>query len=131
MLGSASHLKEFVPDDAALLDAFLAKFTVHATTAHVATEAAHFIGKLARTVPALRVQFVAAVRALNERSSPLRDVSSRDEFAWLDLADCGLLEVAGVNEVVLTTDAVLAHYRQGMRCAAVNFNHLREDVGLL
>lgn len=131
LLGSVQHLKEFVPEDALILDDFLARFRAIVITPHVATEAAHFLGKLKdQRGRSLRTQFVEILKAIRERSVTSRLAAARGEFAWLDLADCSLLEAGSPRDTLLSTDAVLVYRRQELGLPAVNFNHLREQAGL-
>lgn len=132
LLGSAQHLKEYTPEDALLLDGFLSEFRSLWLTPHVATEAAHFITKIAdRHGEFFRARFAEILGDLNERVPPFRAAAARHEFAWLDLADCSLLEAAAPQDTLLSTDAVLVNRRLELGFAAVNFNHLREQAGLL
>lgn len=131
LLGSVPHLKQFVPEDALILDDFLAGFHTIAITPHVATEAAHFLGKPKdQRGKSLRARFVEILHAIRERSVTSRLAAARGEFAWLDLADCSLLEAGRPHDTLLSTDAVLVYRRQELGLRAINFNHLREQAGL-
>lgn len=132
LLGSAQHLKEYIPEDALLLDGFIGQFRSLWLTPHVATEAAHFITKIAeRHGRFVRAKFVEIINAIGERPASSRIAAARREFAWLDLADCTLLEAAAPQDTLLSTDALLVARRLELGLPAVNFNHLREQAGLL
>jgi hypothetical protein len=132
LLGSAQHLKDYLPEDYVLLEDFLSNFKHIVITAHVATEAAHFIGKLGKTGrPELKAAFSTALTAIVERAIRTKIAASRAEFQWLDLSDCSVLEAAKPHDVVLSTDAQLVDRRLQLGYEAVNFNHLRQAAGLL
>jgi hypothetical protein len=132
LLGSVQHLKQFAPEDKLILDDFLAGFRKIAITPHVATEAAHFLGKISdQRGRYLKARFVEILHAIQERSVTSRIAAARSEFAWLDLADCSLLEAGRPHDTLLSADAVLVYRRLELGLPAVNFNHLREQAGLL
>jgi hypothetical protein len=132
LLGSTPHLRQYTPEDALLLDAFLRQFRSLWLTPHVATEAAHFLTKIdKRPASPLRARFVELIHALNEHPASSKVASARREFAWLDLADCTLLESAAPEDTLLSTDALLVTRRLDLGFPAVNFHHLREQAGLL
>lgn len=135
LLGKTKHLKEYSPDDAVLLDGFMRPFHTICLTPHVATEAAHFVSKIAKDAGtkhgrAIRARFVKILQDVDERYVASRVATARPEFAWLDLADCTLLDVAP-SDTLLSIDAPLVNYRTALGYPAVNFNHLREAAGLL
>lgn len=132
LLGSSQHLKAFAPEDWVILDEFLAGFGALAITPHVATEAAHFIGKISgQRGKHVRVRLVEVLNAVRERSAASKIAAARREFAWLDLADCSLLEAGRPQDTLLSTDAVLVNRYLELGRPAVNFNHLREQAGVL
>lgn len=132
LLGSAQHLREYTPEDALLLNAFIGRFHSLWLTPHVATEAAHFITKIAeRHGRSVRAKLVQILNAVGERPASSATAAARREFAWLDLADCTILEAAAPRDTLLSTDAVLVSRRLELGFPAVNFNHLREQAGLL
>ncbi len=125
-------MRDFVPDDLQLLQSFLGQYPRVIITAHVATEASHFLSKLERSLGRrLKGQFVTALSLLIERPVKSRSAGARPEFEWLDLADCSLLEAAKPDDVLLSTDAQLVNRRLELGLEAVNFNHLREQAGLV
>lgn len=132
LLGSAQHLKDFLPQDAFILGDFLAGFQAIAITPHVATEASYFLGKLSdQRGKYLKARFAEILNAIRERSVLSRTAAARSEFAWLDLADCSLLEAGHPRDTLLSTDAILVNRRLALGLPAVNFNHLREQAKLL
>lgn len=131
-MGCTPHLKAFMPEDAGVLSEFVTRFDAIATTPHVVTEVAYFVNKLsAGRASNLRAWFVQWVHQLDEIKVTSRSATAREEFAWLDLADCTLLEAAGPEDVLLTTDAQLAYRRLDLGMPTVNFNALREQAGIL
>lgn len=132
LLGTVPHLKAFTPADYPLVAGFLSGFRIVAVTPQVLTEVAYFVGKIGgHHSPFLRVRFIELIRVLRERPVPTRRAASRREFAWLDLADCSLLEAAGSDDLVLSTDAKLVLERLTLGLPAVNLNWLREEAGVL
>lgn len=132
LLGSSRHLKGFVPEDWLILKEFLTGFGAAAITPHVATEAAHFLGKIDDgSGKHVRARFVQVLATVQEYPVASRMAAARREFAWLDLADCSLLETGQSQDTLLSTDAVLVYRCQGLGVPAVNFNHLRQEAGIL
>jgi hypothetical protein len=131
LLGATQHLREYMPEDALLLEGFIGQFGSIGLTPHVATEAAHFIKKIDHRRGLVKAKFVEILNAIGERPASSRTAAARREFAWLDLADCTLLEAAAPEDTLLSTDAVLVARRLELGFPAVNFNHLREQAGLL
>jgi len=132
LLGATPHLKQFEPESLLVLEAFVLRFRSITITPHVATETSHFIKKISGADGKLvKAKFVELLHGIRERSIPSRTAAARDEFAWLDLADCTLLEGSGAGDTLLSTDAVLVNRRLELGLPAVNFNHLREQAGLL
>jgi hypothetical protein len=131
ILGS-THLKQFVPEDWLVLSDFLSRFNGICITPHVATEAAHFVGKISdRRGRHVRAKLVEVLHTVRERPIASRIAAARREFAWLDLADCSLLEAGQSQDTLLSTDAVLVSRRLELGFPAVNFNHLREQAGIV
>lgn len=129
LLGKTPHLKAYAPDDYELLDGFLEKFKIIAVTPHVLTEVSHFISKLeGNHRKEARRRLAALSTLLRERPVSTKHASQREEYQWLDLADCTLLVAAGPNDTVLTMDSQLCARRQQLHLPAINFNHVR-DVG--
>jgi hypothetical protein len=132
LLGSSQHLKEYTPEDALLIESFGGQFRSLWLTPHVVTEAAHFITKIAaKHGKRFKVRLAEILNAVNERPVSSGIAAARIEFAWLDLADCSLLEAAAPRDTLLSTDALLVARRLELGFPAVNFNHLREQAGLL
>jgi hypothetical protein len=131
LLGSTQHLREYMPEDALLLNNFIGHFRSLWFTPHVATEAAHFVKKIDQRRGLVKAKFVEILHTIGERPASSRTAAARREFAWLDLADCTLLEAAAPEDTLLSTDAMLVVRRQQLGFPAVNFNHLREQAGLL
>lgn len=131
LLGGTPYLKAYTPEDFGLLEEFVTRFDVMAITPHVATETAHFIGKISKYGwPEVRIRFIEAIHRISEIAVGSRAAATRREFAWLDLADCTLLEAAGPHDVLLTSDAPLALQRQRLGLPVVNFNQLRDQAGI-
>jgi hypothetical protein len=127
LLGSTQHLRGYAPEDYPLVLALARRFKVVAVTPHVLTEVAHFLSKIPRPMgDMVKVKFVEIIGALRERAPLTRQAVQRVEFRWLDLADCGLLEVAGENDVLFTGDARLAARRYALGGLVINFHQLRE-----
>lgn len=132
LLGSAQHLRAYTPGDGLLLERFIRQYRSLWLTPHVATEAAHFINKIAgKHGRWIKARFVEILNLVGERPAVSRDAAARREFTWLDLADCSLLETAAPEDTLLSTDAVLVARRLELGFGAVNFTHLREEAGLL
>lgn len=132
LLGSTQHLKAYTPEDWPLLQRFLSGYGAAVVTPHVATEAAHFIGKIGeQRGKRMKAGLAKVLAAVEERTVASKTAASRREFAWLDLADCSLLEAGEPQSTLLSTDAALVRRRLELGFAAVNFNHLREQAGIL
>jgi hypothetical protein len=132
LLGSAQHLKQYEPESLLVLESFVSRFRSITITPHVATETSYFLKKIGGTSGNRVVaKFVELLQWIRERNVPSRAAAARVEFAWLDLADCTLLEGGRARDTLLSTDAVLVNRRLELGLPAVNFNHLREQAGLL
>ncbi len=132
LLGATRHLKQFAPEDWLVLSGFLSRFGAIAIVPHVATEAAHFVTKIGeRRGQLVKARLADVLNAVREHPVASRSAAARGEFAWLDLADCALLEAGRPEETLLSTDAVLVNRRLDLGFPAVNFNHLREQAGVL
>jgi predicted nucleic acid-binding protein len=132
LLGKTAHLKAYTPEDYELVAGLISRFRVIAVTPHVLTEVAHFVTKIGDSHgPLIRARFVEVVSALRERPIPTKQVVARIEFAWLDLADCSLLQASGRHDILLSTDAKLVKQRLEQNLPALNLNQLRERAGIL
>ncbi len=79
----------------------------------------------------MKAKLVEILAAVEERTVASKTAAARREFAWLDLADCSLLEAGRPQDTLLSTDALLVRRRLELGLSAVNFNHLREEAGVL
>lgn len=132
LLGSTQHLKAYLPEDWLILQRFLSGYGTVAITPHVATEAAHFSSKISdQRGKHVKARLIEVLAAIEERAVASKTAAARREFAWLDLADCSLLEAGGPQDTLLSTDAVLVSRRLALGLSAVNFNHLREQAGIV
>jgi hypothetical protein len=130
LLGATQHLKAFTPQDAPLLEGVLRLFRSIWITPHVATEASHFVTKISgKHGPIIKAKLVEVINAIDERPATSRTATARAEFAWLDLAD--FLETALPDDTLLSMDAMLVTRRLNLGFQAINFNHIREQAGLL
>jgi hypothetical protein len=132
LLGSVQHLKQFEPESLLVLESFVSRFRSISITPHVATETSYFLKKIGgASGNRVVAKFVEVLQWIQERNVPSRAAAARAEFAWLDLADCSLLEGGRADDTLLSTDAVLVNRRVERGFPAVHFNHLREQPGLL
>ncbi len=132
LLGASQHLKHFEPESWDLLREFGSQYHSFTITPHVATEVSHFLKKIdGKHGGPLAARFSEILQELQERTVPSKAAAARIEFAWLDLADCSLLEVGQDDETLISTDAPLVNHWWRLGLPAFNFNHLRVQAGLL
>ncbi len=129
------ELKQYSAKDGELLLGYLGQFDRFRTTPHVTTEVAYFLDRLGKKALKDRNRFKPALchflGIVEEQPVASGAAMRRGEFAWLDLADCTLLEVCGPEETLLSEDALLVNALQALGREAVNFTHMRTEAGLL
>lgn len=132
LLGSQAHFKAYSPQDFQALNTLLEQFEACAFTPQVMTEVAYFTGKIpGGKGKQVKNILIGLVNHWPEFLIHSKSAMSRREFAWLDLADCSLLETNGAACTLISTDAKLVNRRLELSLPAINFNHFLEDNGML
>jgi hypothetical protein len=124
---------QFDPESYDLLVRVLGEFDEWIATPNSLTEVSNLLkkGPVEPLRSKLRDEFISIVEQICEIYVPSSVVVAAQEFRHLGLADTGQLEVLGENSELLSVDAVAcaAAWERGLR--ATNFNHLREQEGLV
>jgi hypothetical protein len=118
----------FTVDDFRLLRRMLTGFRLILTTPNVLTELSNLsrqVGEPWRTTLAKRLATV--IPQMRESYYRSDELVGFDEFPNVGLADCSLLMLGRKGRLVFTTDFEQYRILHTARCAAINFNQLREQ----
>ncbi len=121
-----NRTEKFTPEDYDLLLEVISFFSKRVTTPNILTEVNSLINQLGEPERSqCLVLFSRSIALLDENYIPTKIVSQRSEFMRFGLTDCGILELAYNQYLVLTDDLKLAVHLQSQGVDVVNFNHLR------
>lgn len=118
--------EKFTPEDYDTLIEIIAFFSKRVTTPNILTEVNSLTNQLGEPERSKCLAIFSRSMFLLEESYINSSTASQyKEFTRFGLTDCGILELARNQYLVLTDDLKLAVHLQGQNIDAVNFNHLR------
>ena len=119
--------RAYTIEDYRLLLRFMGQFSTVIVTPHVLTEATNLLDDLEE--PLRKVAFLylrALILRSDERCEPSAELSAREEFIRLGLADAAVHSIAESGAALLTADLDLYLAASAINPQyVVNFNHLR------
>jgi rRNA-processing protein FCF1 len=125
---SFSRTEKFISEDFDTLSRLIDRFSLVVVTPNILTEVSSFINQLGEPERSQCLAIFSRV-VVNEKfgeqylASP--EIVSQTAFVKLGLTDCGIIEVARDQYLVLTEDFRLAGYLQKSGIDTINFNHIR------
>lgn len=121
-----NRTENFTPEDYDTLLEIINFFAKKVTTPNILTEVNSLSNQLREPERSQCFAiFSNSISVLDENYVSSNIVSRRAAFTKFGLTDCGILELAQNQYLVLTDDLKLAAYLQSQGVDAVNFNHLR------
>jgi rRNA-processing protein FCF1 len=121
--------QQFVPEDYDVLLVFLQNFKKFVITPNILTEVnslANQLGEPERSKCFIKLaDYVSNLEKVEEVYRESRSLVTIDKFVKFGLTDCGILDLAQNQYLVLTDDGKLANYLNSLGIDALNFNHLR------
>ncbi|HEY9648142.1 MAG TPA: PIN domain-containing protein [Chroococcidiopsis sp.] len=120
---------QFRPEDYDTLLGIMSFFPKRVTTPNILTEVNSLSNQLSEPERSQCLAFFSkSISLLDENYLSSNTVSQRAEFTRFGLTDCGIVELARNQYLVLTDDFKLATHLQIQGVDAVNFNHIRSWV---
>jgi hypothetical protein len=132
LIGKHKRLREFTVDDFDLLRMLIAEAGGLVITPNTLTETSNWLGYIdepART--RIYEMFRLLIAAGNEQYVQSNAAALAAEFTRLGLTDVVVMEVSQAPRSLLTTDLDLYLAALDRGLAAVNFNHIRAEFGLV
>jgi predicted nucleic acid-binding protein len=121
-----NRTEKFTPEDYDTLIEIIAFFSKRVTTPNILTEVNSLTNQLGEPERTRCLDvFSKSMFLLEESYIASGKVSQHKEFTRFGLTDCGILELARNQYLVLTDDLKLAVHLQSQNIDTVNFNHLR------
>lgn len=121
-----SRTQNFEPRDYDLLVYIFKKFPQILTTPNILTEVSNLINQLGEPDRSRCFSiFAKDIVQLDEIYIDSHTISATDKFPKFGLTDCGIVNVAKDNYLVLTDDLKLASYLQNIGIDTLNFNNIR------
>lgn len=118
--------EQFLPEDYDLLRQILSYFQKIVTTPNILTEVNSLANQLGEPERSQWFAiFAQGISSLDEFYIESRSVATSERFTKFGLTDCGILNLARDQYLVLTDDLKLALYLQKERIDTINFNNLR------
>lgn len=118
--------RQFTSEDYRTLCKILVQFPKRMTTPNIVTEVNSLVNQLGEPE---RTRCLSAYGHLlskfDETYIPSKTVVTNDGFVKFGLTDCGILEIAQDQYLVLTDDFRLSAHLQNQNVDTINFNHLR------
>lgn len=130
-IGKHKRTKTYTEEDYALLCLILEQYRTIITTPSLLTEAYNLVAQIGepdRT--AIMETLRVLIKSQEEHYKPSATVSENPYFIRLGLTDSGILEIAGKDRPLITTDLDLYLAAVGNGDGAINFNHLRMEYFL-
>lgn len=121
-----NRTQSFLPDDYDTLVRILSYFSRIITTPNILTEVnslANQLGEPERTQ--CFTIFAQGISVFEECYLESKTVVTDQRFARFGLTDCGILNIARGQHLVLTDDLKLANYLQQQGIDTINFNNIR------
>jgi rRNA-processing protein FCF1 len=121
-----NRTEQFLPEDYDSLIQILSYFTKIVTTPNILTEVNSLANQLGEPERSQCFSiFAQGVAELDESYIESRTSVSMERFTKFGLTDCGILNLATNQYLVLTDDLKLASYLQKSGVDTINFNHIR------
>ncbi len=121
-----SRTQNFEARDYELLINIFKKFSRLLTTPNILTEVSNLINQLGEPDRSKCFSiFARDVVQLKEIYADSHTLAKTDKFPKFGLTDCGIMNVAKDNYLVLTDDLRLASYLQNIGIDTLNFNNIR------
>lgn len=121
-----NRTENFLPEDYDLLVKILSYFDNIVTTPNILTEVNSLVNQLGEPDRSRCLSvFAAGVERFNEFYLESTEVVKTDKFAKFGLTDCGIINIAREQYLVLTDDLKLAHYLLKIGIDTINFNNIR------
>lgn len=121
-----NRTQSFSPEDYDLLLQVLSYFRIVVTTPNILTEVNSLANQLGEPERSQCFSiFAQGVSTLEETYLESRQIVTDQQFTKFGLTDCGILNFAKDQYLVLTDDLRFAVYLQGQGVDTVNFNNLR------
>jgi rRNA-processing protein FCF1 len=121
-----NRTEKFLPEDYDSLVQILSYFAKIVTTPNILTEVNSLANQLGEPERS-QCLFVLArgVARLNEFYLESQEVVKTENFTKFGLTDCGIVNIAKNQYLVLTDDFKLANYLQKIGIDTINFNNIR------
>ncbi|BBC23538.1 PIN domain-containing protein [Pseudanabaena sp. ABRG5-3] len=121
-----NRTQSFEVTDYELLVAIFQKFQKILTTPNILTEVSNLINQLGEPDRSQCFSiFARDIAQLDEIYTDSNTIAATDKFPKFGLTDCGIVNVAKDNYLVLTDDLKLASYLQKIGIDTLNFNNIR------
>ncbi len=121
-----NRTQNFEPRDYELLAYVFKKFQRILTTPNILTEVSNLINQLGEPERSRCFSiFARDIVKLDEIYTDSHAITATDKFSKFGLTDCGIVNVAKDNYLVLTDDLKLASYLQSLGIDTINFNNIR------
>ena len=121
-----NRTEKFTLEDYDILLEIISFFPTRVTTPNVLTEVNSLSNQLGEPERSTCLKiFAASMSLLDEQYIDSQTISQQTEFVRFGLTDCGIIEVARNQYLVLTDDLKLAGHLLSQGIDTVNFNNLR------
>jgi len=121
-----NRTSKFAPEDYDLLNKLFQSFARVVTTPNILTEVSNLLNQLGE--PERSQCFSIFARDIGQLDEIYKDsltIAATDKFSKFGLTDCGIVNVAKDNYLILTDDLKLASYLQKLGIDTINFNNIR------
>lgn len=128
-LGDHRRVKEYLPSDFTVLTMILSHFNQIVLTPNVITECSDLLGdgeSDSDAKEALKALIHSPEVRVIEEYVPSKDASTRNQYKYLGIADCALLELIDDDTILLSADSQLVSEAQSINPNSINFNHYRD-----
>ena len=121
-----NRTEQFLPEDYDSLVQILSYFSKNVTTPNILTEVNSLANQLGEPERSQCFSiFAQGVARLDESYIESRTSASMEGFTKFGLTDCGIINLASNQYLVLTDDFKLANYLENSGVDTINFNHIR------
>jgi rRNA-processing protein FCF1 len=121
-----NRTEKFLPEDYDTLVEILSYFSKKVTTPNILTEVNSLVDKLGEPERSKCFSiFARDLTILDELYIESSIATQTEKFAKFGLTDCGIINVAREQYLVLTDDLKLANYLQKLGIDTINFNNIR------
>lgn len=124
-----NRTEKFTPEDYDLLQRMMQQFQKIVTTPNILTEVSNLINQIKEPERSqcflIFTRLTQGVLDLDEIYIESKSVTAVEKFSKFGLTDCGILNLAKKQYLVLTDDFKLANYLESEGIDVINFNHVR------